>query len=336
MRAPVSPSPGTPACPACGGATRPWGTAAASELGVGEVALARCADCGTAVTVDPAPVDVDLHESGDYAATAPRGVRLAGPLLRAFDAQRLRLVERGLAGRGGPAGRDAFPGGTGGPALVDAGAGRGRFVAHARASGYVDAGGVEPTARGVDAARVRHGLTLEHASIAAAHIVSGSADAVTLWHVLEHVDDPGATLDVLRGWLHPGGVLLVGVPNLDSWQARVGGRGWYHLDLPRHRTHFTARGLERLLAGHGFEVVRTTHLLAEHNPFGMWQSALSRGTSRPSYLFHLLKRNAPLDARDLAVTVAGLALLPVAVLAEVVAGLCRRGGTVAVLARRRP
>lgn len=332
----VAPGAGTSACPACGGPVRPWGTAPASEVGVGEVALARCSACGTAVTVDPAPVGMDLHESGDYGAAAPRGVRLAGPLLRAFDAQRLGLLERGLAGRGRPAGRDAFPAGTGGPVLVDAGAGRGRFVAHARASGYVDAAGVEPTVRGVDAARARHGLALEHASIAAADVVPGSADAVTLWHVLEHVDDPGATLDVLCGWLRPGGVLLVGVPNLDSWQARVGGRRWYHLDLPRHRTHFTARGLERLLAARGFEVVQTTHLLAEHNPYGMWQSAVSRGTSRPSYLFHLLKRNAPLDGHDLAVTVAGLALLPLAVAVEVVAGLCRRGGTVAVLARRRP
>lgn len=334
MRAPVWRSSGTPACPACGGETRPWGSAPASELGVGEVALARCGDCGTAVTVDPAPVDVDLHERGDYAAPAPRGVRLAGPMLRGFDAQRLGLLERGLAGRGGPAGRDAFPGGTGGPVLVDAGAGRGRFVAHARAAGYVDATGVEPTVRGVDGARARHGLALTHTSIGDARIADGSVDAVTLWHVLEHVGDPGATLDVLRGWLRPGGVLLVGVPNLDAWQARVGGRRWYHLDLPRHRTHFTARGLERLLADRGFEVVHTTHLLAEHNPFGMWQSAVSRGTSRPSYLFHLLKRNAPLDGRDLAVTVAGLALLPLAVAVEVVAGLCRRGGTVAVLARR--
>lgn len=312
--------PASVACPACGTATLAWGTAAAAEAGVPDVALTRCPACGTAVTLDALPAGTDLHESGDYAAATPRGARLAAPLLWLFDRQRLRLARWAVR----PPAR-----------LVDAGAGRGRFLAHARRAGYTGAIGVEPTARGTEQALARYGLTLERATIQDAGIAAAGADVVSLWHVLEHVPDPGATLDVLHGWLREGGALIVGVPNLDSWQARMGGRRWYHLDLPRHRTHFTARGLARLLGDHGFDVVRTTHLLAEHNPYGMWQSALSRATSRPSYLFHLLKRNAPLDARDLTVTVVGLALLPVAVVAELVAGLCRRGGTVAVVARRR-
>jgi SAM-dependent methyltransferase len=218
--------------------------------------------------------------------------------------------------------------------LVDAGAGRGRFVAHARDAGY-DATGVEPTGRGVDAATERYGLTLQRATIEDAAVAPGSADAVTLWHVLEHVEDPGATLAALHGWLRPGGVLVVGTPNLDSWQARLAGPRWFHLDLPRHRTHFTARGLQRLLEAQGFEVVRVVHVLAEHNPYGMWEAGVSRLTSRPNYLYHLLKRTAPVSARDVAAVAVGLVLLPVAVLAELVAGLCRRGGTVAVMARRR-
>lgn len=310
----------TPRCPACGAPTVPWLTAAAAEIGLPDVTIARCASCGTATTLDPPPPGPDSHETGDYATAAPRGVRLAAALLWLFDRQRLRLTRRALP----PPAR-----------LVDAGAGRGRFVAHARAAGYSDAIGVEPTARGVQQARLRHGLTLEQATIQDAGIAAAAADVVTVWHVLEHVENPAATLDVLHGWLRPGGVLVVGVPNLDSWQARVGGRHWFHLDLPRHRTHFTARGLTRLLTDHGFDVIRTTHILGEHNPYGMWQSAVSRGTARPSYLFHLLKRNAELDPRDLAVTALGLVLLPVAVAAELAAGLCRRGGTVAVVARRR-
>lgn len=310
-----------PPCPACGAPTTLWLTAPAAELGLPDVALARCGSCGTATTLGPPPAGQDSHETGDYATASPRGVRLAVPLLWLFDRQRLRLTRRLLP----PPAR-----------LVDAGAGRGRFVAHARTAGYTDAIGVEPTVRGVDQARARYGLALEQATIQDAGVAASSADVVTLWHVLEHVDDPAATLDVLRRWLRPGGVLVVGVPNLDSWQARIGGRRWYHLDLPRHRTHFTARGLARLLSDRGFDVVRTTHVLGEHNPYGMWQSAVSRGTSRPSYLFHLLKRNAELDARDLTVTALGLVLLPVAVAAELAAGLRHRGGTVAIVTRRRP
>jgi hypothetical protein len=131
-------------------------------------------------------------------------------------------------------------------------------------------------------------------------------------------------------------VILVGTPNLASLQARIGGARWYHLDVPRHRTHFTVRGLELALVRAGLEPVRTTHLLAEQNTFGMWQSIVNRLTRRPSYLYNLLKRNAPLTSPDLPITVACLALLPAAALLELTAGLARRGGTVAVLARRPP
>jgi hypothetical protein len=127
---------------------------------------------------------------------------------------------------------------------------------------------------------------------------------------------------------------LLGVPNLASLQAHVGGARWYHLDLPRHRTHFTARGVAALLVTSGFEVAATTHVLLEHNPFGLWQSALSRVTPTQSWLYHALKRNAPVRAGDLVPTLLGLALVPLALVVELAAGLARRGGTVAMLARR--
>ncbi len=311
------------ACPACGAPVVPWRTAPAGEPGMGPIALARCPACGTAVTVDAdGPADVtedDLHETGAYAPAAPYGARLVAPLQRAYDAQRLRLL-RGVAAPGAR--------------LIDAGAGRGRFVAQARAAGY-DAIGVEPSIRGVDYARERYGVALTHAGIEDAAVAAGSADVVTLWHVLEHVEDPEATLRTLGSWLVPGGVLLVGVPNLSSLQARLGGSRWWHLDLPRHHTHFTARGLRTLLRREGFDIVREQHVLLEHNPFGLWLSLVSRVTPTTSWLYHALKRNAPARPADLLPTVAALPLLPVAGAVELAAGFAHRGGTVAVLARKR-
>jgi Methyltransferase domain len=148
------------------------------------------------------------------------------------------------------------------------------------------------------------------------------------------VEDPDAAVARIATWLRPGGALLVGAPNLGSLQAGLGGARWYHLDLPGHRTHFTVAGLHTLLRRHGLEPIRTVHVLAEHNPFGMWLSLVNRLTRRPSYLFELLKRRAPLDARDLAVTLLALPLLPFAALLELAAGLAGRGGTVAVVAVR--
>ena len=270
--------------------------------------LLRCPDCGTAVTAGPPPPP-EAHAAGAYRPGRPRGAGIAAPLLRAFDRRRLGLL-------GPPAG-----------ALLDVGAGRGRFVASARAAGW-DARGIEPSAR--EPAPHVEPVALEDAGVAPA-----SLRAVTLWHVLEHVEDPAGALRRLHGWLEPGGTLVVGVPNLDSLQARLAGPRWYHLDLPRHRSHFTARGVRTLLERSGFEVVRTEHVLLEHNPFGLWQSLVSRLTPTQSWLYHALKRNAPLRAADALPTLLALPLVPVALLVELLAGLARRGGTVAVVARAR-
>jgi 2-polyprenyl-3-methyl-5-hydroxy-6-metoxy-1,4-benzoquinol methylase len=285
--------------------------------------LARCATCGTAVTRSKPdahggrPDSAEPHDSGAYRGGDPFLYRLLTPVLNAFDRRRLGLLVPLVA----PPAR-----------LLDAGAGQGRFVAAARGAGY-DATGIEPSRRGIDRAR-RLGAPVTQTTIEAAELPAGSLDAVTLWHVLEHTEDPGAALRRLAGWMRPGGALLVGVPNLDSAQARIGGGRWFHLDVPRHRTHFTAAGLARLLRASGFEPVATDHVLLEHNPFGMWQSAVNRLTRHPSYLYNLLKRNAPPRSGDLVITALALPLVPVAAAAELLAGLARRGGTIAVLARR--
>jgi len=304
-------------CPACGGRLAAWRSVPSAEPAVGPARyeLRRCRRCRTAVTVGAAPAE--LHDTGAYAAGDPRLARAAAPILRLFDSQRLSMLSR-----------LAPP-----PAhLLDAGAGRGRFVARSLDAGY-RAHGIEPSQRGALAAAAID-APVQRASIEEANLAPGSLDAVTLWHVLEHIDEPGAALARIGTWLRPGGVLLVGVPNLGSVQARVGGARWYHLDVPRHRVHYTQAGIEILLRANGFTPVRTHHLLAEHNPFGMWQSAVSRVTIRPSYLYNLLKRNAPARSPDLAITVLALPLAPVAAIAELVAGLAGRGGTIAVVAER--
>jgi SAM-dependent methyltransferase len=159
-------------------------------------------------------------------------------------------------------------------------------------------------------------------------------DAVVLWHVLEHMDDPLATLERLGSWLRPGGTLLVGVPNAASAQARIAGPGWLHFDAPRHRVHLTPDGLTRLLARAGMVPGRTHHLVWEQNPHAMWMSMLTRLGMRPGFPFHLLKRNIDPRPKDLAILAAGLPLLPVALLAELGAAGAGLGGTIASVSRR--
>lgn len=278
--------------------------------------LWRCWRCGCAVTAGE-PVS-ELHEQGAYRPGRPRLHRAASPLLRAFDSRRLSLL-----------GRVAPPGAR----VLDAGAGQGRFVVRARAAGY-EASGIDPFRRpaGISSEAA---ITVVPASIEEASIAPQSLDAVTLWHVLEHLEDPGAALERIAGWLAPGGGLVVGVPNLASFQARVGGERWYHLDVPRHRSHFTPAGLTQLLHHTGFQVVAIEHRLFEHNPFGMWQSAVNRVCREPSWLYNVLKHNTGWCARELVLTALAVPLVPLAAAVELAAGLARRGGTIVVLARRR-
>ena len=269
--------------------------------------LHRCATCGTAITVAPAP------GPEAYETPSPRLGRVAAPVLLRFDRARLRLLGE--------------PGGS----LLDIGAGRGRFVAAARHAGWA-ASGVEPSDRGVSAAAALYGVRLQRGGIDDA---AGTHDAVVLWHVLEHLDDPSAAIAHVASLLAPGGRLLVGVPNLASVQARLGGARWFHLDLPRHRTHFTPAGLHALLDRHGFVVEREQHALLEHNPFGLWQTLANRFTRTPSWLFNALKRNAPLLHTDALVTLVLLPLAPLCLVAERLFAAVGRGGTIAVVARRR-
>ena len=110
----------------------------------------------------------------------------------------------------------------------------------------------------------------------------------------------------------------------------LGPRGGKLLDVGAGRGRFV------LSARAGFQPERVEHRLLEHNPFGMWQSIVNRLTLTPSYLYNLLKRNAPLLSTDALVTEAALPLAPLAAGLEAVAGRAGHGGTIAVLARRLP
>lgn len=262
---------------------------------------------------EPGP---EAYEQGVYAPGPPRAARALGMAQRVSARQPARLLRRaGLA-----------PGAR----VLDVGAGQGRLVHELRHRGY-RARGIEPSSRSAAAAAAA-GRAVERRTIFE-HRDSG-LDAAVLWHVLEHLEDPGGALRRVRGWLAPGGLVLLGVPNAASLQAAIGGEGWLHWDVPRHRTHFTPRGLEALLRSCGLEPLGTEHMVWEHNPAGMWMALLARAGMAPGLPFHLLKRNARPRSRDLIpLAAAAVPLVPLAVALEVVAAARRRGGTVAVVAR---
>lgn len=62
----------------------------------------------------------------------------------------------------------------------------------------------------------------------------GQYDAIVLWHTIEHVKNPIELLRAVSERLSTGGVLIISAPNPASFQFRVLGKAWTHLDAPRH------------------------------------------------------------------------------------------------------
>jgi SAM-dependent methyltransferase len=220
--------------------------------------------------------------------------------------------------------------------VLEVGAGDGRFVSRLAAAGF-EARGIEPSEGGAGLARAR-GASVERGAVEDLELEPASLDAVIVWHVLEHLDDPARTLERIAAWLRPGGRAVVACPNLASLQARIGGDRWFHQDVPRHLSHVTAAGLGLLLERTGFRVGRITHLLVEQNPLGMWQTLLNRVTKGRDVAFRALKRDlerGPGVGLDLALSaIAGPLLAPIAVALELAAGLAGQGGSVVVVASR--
>jgi SAM-dependent methyltransferase len=85
-------------------------------------------------------------------------------------------------------------------------------------------------------------------------------DLATMFHVIEHVDDPAGVVRKVADWLAPGGVFAIETPNLEGMDARwFRDRYWGGYHIPRHWNLFTPATLTRLLTGCGLEVISTSY-----------------------------------------------------------------------------
>ena len=84
-------------------------------------------------------------------------------------------------------------------------------------------------------------------------------DVIATWHNIEHLPDPWAFLETAANNLTPGGILLIATPNPNSFQFRVLGSKWTHLDPPRHLYLIPVEILIHRLKPLGLERVMLTH-----------------------------------------------------------------------------
>lgn len=178
-------------------------------------------------------------------------------------------------------------------ALLDVGC-AGWDVLRAAADAGFDAEGVEPEPTSGERAR-RSGLRVTTATLAEAGYPAACFDAVTMLHVLEHVDSPRGTLGEVHRILRPGGVLAVETPTIDTIWFRLLGRRWRQL-IPDHYYFFTAGTLARAFEETGF---RTLEIARVGKPVSMRlvTDRARRMSPRAGRSLRALTRAARLDDR---------------------------------------
>jgi len=212
----------------------------------------RCRECGSA-TLDPLPSPerlMDLY-SRDYTFKPGPERSALRRLLQAIEwrcfyepgyRRRVSLIRRLTGLRGG--------------LVLEAGCGSGLFLRHLREAGYA-VEGVETSKTDVMYARERLGLTVFEGALETLPLERERYDAVIMVYVLEHIPDPASTLARIHTLLKPGGWVVLGLPVMDSGQARWLGARWSAVtEAPRHVAIPSAAGATRLLEAAGFEDIR--------------------------------------------------------------------------------
>jgi 2-polyprenyl-3-methyl-5-hydroxy-6-metoxy-1,4-benzoquinol methylase len=208
-------------------------------------AIVQCAGCGFQFT-NPRPSQADIgryYESDDYVShnsSATGLVNQAYKVARFFTIRRKVSLLNKFAPRRGQ--------------LLDYGCGTGHFLGAAKSAGWQVAG-LEPNARAREAASQRLGQPIGQKDLAS--FQPGTFDAITLWHVLEHVHTLNETLVQLKALLRPDGVLLIAVPNVESLDAQHYRELWAAYDVPRHLYHFAPKTMAQLLKKHKLTIRET-------------------------------------------------------------------------------
>ena len=137
--------------------------------------------------------------------------------------------------------------------ILDLGCGTGYFLNEMKTHGW-ETVGIEQDANARRFGQDKFGLNIKMPK----HLFElekSTFDAVSLWHVLEHVHDLKEYLGQINSILKFNGVLCIAVPNHDSFDAKYYGSYWAAWDLPIHLWHFTPNTMQNLLKEYGFNLM---------------------------------------------------------------------------------
>jgi SAM-dependent methyltransferase len=195
--------------------------------------VVRCVDCGL-IYVSPRPTQTggaDVYR------------RLRDERYASLRAERVEHFEHDVAEL------EAF--GPKGPVL-DIGCGSGYFLEAARNRGWDPVRGVELNSWMVELGR-EAGLEINGGQLREQRYPDNTFQLVSLWDVIEHMNDPLAELAEVHRVMRSGGLLVLLVPDAESFWARLLGERWWAV-IRMHLFYFTRETVTRLLERSGFRV----------------------------------------------------------------------------------
>jgi 2-polyprenyl-3-methyl-5-hydroxy-6-metoxy-1,4-benzoquinol methylase len=165
--------------------------------------------------------------------------------------------------------------------ILDFGCGTGAFLDVCKRDGWkvygiepdADARSIASAKSGIEASGSKEKFVLVHPNL--------KVDAISLWHVLEHVPDLDNWFAFVNAHLKDSGKLFVAVPNCDSLDAKKFGKYWAAYDVPRHLWHFTPKDIQALFSKHGYVLIQTLPMVFDSFYVSMLSNKYKTGSTKP-------------------------------------------------------
>jgi SAM-dependent methyltransferase len=164
--------------------------------------------------------------------------------------------------------------------ILDLGCGSGWFLDSMRSRGWKTYG-VEISEQAAVLGKSQ-GLQICCGNLQDANFSSEFFDYVRANHSFEHISCPNETLDEIYRILKPQGKLLICVPNINSLNARVFKKYWWHLCAPVHTFNYSTDTLRSIVVKHGFHVEQVSFNSDYFGILGSLQMWLNRKNGKKS------------------------------------------------------
>lgn len=239
-------------CPGCASSDFEQRLECTDHFITGEIfAIDKCRSCGLLFT-NPRPSPERISHYYDSSAYVSHSKTASGLINYLFHLSRRYTLsyKRGIVKKYST-----------GNSLLDYGCGTGDFLRLMQRSGF-SCKGIEPNQQAREKAieQIESEVYDEDGLQA---INKHSLDAISLWHVLEHIYPLADRIRKFHELLKDDGTLFIAVPNHKALDAKIYGAHWAAWDVPRHIYHFDHYSITSLMHRHGFILIKTRPMMLD-------------------------------------------------------------------------